>query len=340
MTPHVHGVAHVDVEQGVVVDHVVEGRIDPFGLHLAPRGVGASLEAALHPLLERFEAVHLVAAHVPLCCGARRHDVGLVARVGEDAVDALVGPDVLAQRSDSVVAEHRRIEGVAAPVRRGSCVCRLAVVGHVQLLDGDRMERAQVAVGRMHHHRQVDVVEGAAADHELLAAAALFGGRAQDGDPSPEGLGDLRHGDARAEPRGADDVVPARMADAGERVIFAEHCHRRAVFGADAGVERGRDVVGATRHVDAVVFQHAGQGFVGVVLLEVELGVGVNRVREIEQRRREALDLGTNDVFRVCSVHASEVTPPQLRPSAQPLTWPAGTANGPRRGSGSAACSG
>ncbi|GAA1177155.1 hypothetical protein GCM10009584_18290 [Ornithinimicrobium humiphilum] len=40
-----------------------------------------------------------------------------------------------------------------------------------------------VAVG-VHHDRGVDVVEGAAAGHELLAGVALLGGRAEEHDPA------------------------------------------------------------------------------------------------------------------------------------------------------------
>ena len=49
--------------------------------------------------------------------GAGRDDVGLVAAVGEDAVDALVRADVLAQGGDVHVAEHGGVEGVAALLR-------------------------------------------------------------------------------------------------------------------------------------------------------------------------------------------------------------------------------
>ena len=54
------------------------------------------------------------------------HDVRLLPRLEEDAVDALVGQDVLPQGGDVEVAEHRGVEGVAAAVREGGRVGGLA----------------------------------------------------------------------------------------------------------------------------------------------------------------------------------------------------------------------
>ena len=56
------------------------------------------------------------------------HDVRLVAGVGEDAVDALVGQDVLAQGGDVHVAEHGGVERVAPLVRERGGVGGLALV--------------------------------------------------------------------------------------------------------------------------------------------------------------------------------------------------------------------
>ena len=112
--------------------------------------------------------------------------VGLVAAAGKDPVDRFLRTDVLTERSDGVVAEHGSIEGVQAHV--GSGVGGTAGALHVELLNGDRVHGAKVAVGRMDHHRQVDVVEGAPADHELLAATPLFGGCAEDCDTTTERL--------------------------------------------------------------------------------------------------------------------------------------------------------
>ena len=55
-------------------------------------------------------------------------DVGLVAGLGEHAVDTLVVAHVLAQGRHRVVAEHGGVEGVASPVREGGGVGALAEV--------------------------------------------------------------------------------------------------------------------------------------------------------------------------------------------------------------------
>ena len=61
-----------------------------------------------------------------------------------------------------------------------------------------------------------------------LAAAALLGRRAEDDDPAAELLGQARRGEPGAEAGGGDDVVPAGVADAGQRVVLAQHGDGRA----------------------------------------------------------------------------------------------------------------
>ena len=87
---------------------------------------------------------------------------------------------------------------------------------------------AQVGAGGVDHHRRVDAVERALLGHEDLAAAALLGRRAEDDDPAAELVGERGGGQPGAEPGGADDVVPAGVADAGQGVVLAQHGDRRA----------------------------------------------------------------------------------------------------------------
>lgn len=80
----------------------------------------------------------------------------------------------------------------------------------------------------MDHHGGVDPVERPGAGEEFLAGAVLLGGRAEQ---HGRAAGPLQDGDQReegADGRGADDVVPAAVTDAGQRVVLGQHRHGRA----------------------------------------------------------------------------------------------------------------
>jgi hypothetical protein len=66
----------------------------------------------------------------------------------------------------------------------------------------------------MHQHGRGGAVEGAAAGEHELAAAALLGRGAEHGDPPAERLRQPRQGEAGAEARRRDHVVPAGVPDA------------------------------------------------------------------------------------------------------------------------------
>jgi hypothetical protein len=65
------------------------------------------------------------------------------------------------------------------------------------------------------HEGGVDVIERAPLGHEHLAATTLLGGVPEHDDRPAQLLGERRRGDAGADPGGADDVVPAGVADPG-----------------------------------------------------------------------------------------------------------------------------
>jgi hypothetical protein len=218
------------------------------------------------------------------------------------SVDALVGPDVLAQRGDVAVAEHGGVERVAALVGCGGGVGRPTVVLHVDRVDGDRLHPPQVVVGRVHHHGGVDRVEGAAADHELLAATALLGRRPQDGEGAAQRLGDGGRRQPGTESGRGDDVVAAGVADPGKGVVLAAHGDGGTV-GTDAGVEGGGHVVRAPFDGEAFVVQHPGEQLVGMVLLEAQLRALVDAMRHVEQGRGEPFDLPADPLLGLGHVH-------------------------------------
>ena len=105
--------------------------------------------------------------------------------------------------------------------------------------------RDQVVTGGVDHHGGVDALEGAPLGEEHLAAAALLGRRAEHDHPAAELVGERGRGEPGAEPGGADDVVPAGVADLREGVVLAEHRDGRAV-GAGPGDEGGVEAEGAS----------------------------------------------------------------------------------------------
>ena len=66
----------------------------------------------------------------------------------------------------------------------------------------------------------------------------------------PASLGDSRRGEAGTEPGGGDDVVAARVTDAGQRVVLAEHGDVEALL-ADRRLERRVDAVGMRRRASS-----------------------------------------------------------------------------------------
>ncbi|MEZ5322673.1 MAG: hypothetical protein R2698_11495 [Microthrixaceae bacterium] len=96
--------------------------------------------------------------------------------MGDDAVNALAGSDVLAERADVEVSEHGRVQSVPAQVWCGGGMCGQTRVLDVQLLHGDRVECGEVRIRGVHHHRHVHPFEGAGPDHRDLAAAPSSAG--------------------------------------------------------------------------------------------------------------------------------------------------------------------
>ena len=92
-----------------------------------------------------------------------------------DAVHLVAGPQLLAEQADRDLGDGHRVSRVHAQVRRERGVRLAAGVLHVHVRDG-RDARVQVLIrGRVHHHRGVHAVEGAAFEEQNLAAATLLG---------------------------------------------------------------------------------------------------------------------------------------------------------------------
>ena len=257
--------------------------IRPLEFHPASGRLCAGLETRLHAGLEAGEVRLVLGAHVELANGAFRHDVGRLAALGDDAVDAFRVLDVLAQVGNALVGEQQPVEGVQAPVRHGGGVGCFAVIGGPHLGDADAGHGRQVDAGGMHHQRRIHTVERAGARHHFLAAALLLRRCAEKRDGAGQLILHVVQGERRAQGGGGDEVVATGVADAGQGVVLGQHGDVAAT-GAETRLKGRRQTVGAAlggqaKALGGVREQGAGAGFV-----EGELRVGVDVVGDSQQR--------------------------------------------------------
>ena len=221
--------------------------------------------------------------------------------MGEDPVDPLGRPDVLPERGDVVVAEHRRVERVAATIRERRGVSGLPVVLDPHLRDRDDLHAAQIGARGMDHHRCVDVVERSRVGELDLAAPTLLRGRAEDDDAAADLVGHRGGGDPGTDARAGDDVVPACVTDAGQRVVLAQHGDR-GPRRAGPCLKGGVDAARTTLDRQPFALEQPAQQVVGEVLLVVELGVLVDLVRRVDQHVSPLADLVGQSLFHRCQV--------------------------------------
>ena len=114
-----------------------------------------------------------------------------------------------------------------------------------------RGEGEEIAVEGMEHHGGVDAGEGPGLEELDLAPAALLGGRADELDRPDDGVALPRQGEEGAERPRRDEVVPAGVADLGQRVVLGEDGDPRPRAAADAGADRGVD---AQNSINIIIF--------------------------------------------------------------------------------------
>ena len=181
-------------------------------------------------------------------------------------------------RVDEPERIHARDERVLAEMRGSRRVGRLA--REAERVRAHREERVHedVAVERVKHHRRVDVLERAGANELDLPAATLHGGPAgEDHHAPPERSG---RPDERTYRRGRDEVVAARMSDVRERVVLREHRHAWPLPFPCNRSKRGRHPCEASLHFESGMLEVGGQRARGLVLLEAQLGLGVDGASE------------------------------------------------------------
>ena len=188
--------------------------------------------------------------------------------------DAVVRGDLLAQQPDGDLAQHSGVCGVHTMMRGGGRVCglpgeRRLVPAHGLGAGACRVVRDAVLDG-MDHQRQADAVERSPFQHEGLAAAVLLGGRSdglqRDAQLVHVGLQGKGRGDGRARYQ----VVPARVSDVGERVIFDAQGHGEFAAAGARG-EGGGEATGPAFNLEPSVGQQSRCRFGRAELLEGDL---------------------------------------------------------------------
>ncbi len=141
----------------------------------------------------------------------------------------------------------------------------------------------------MDHHRRVYTVEDAGIEHGDLAAAALFGRRADDPHRESEILGAAQERDAGPHRRGGDQIVAAGVTDFGQRVVLsadAEDHRARARLGDEGGFHPGR----AASNLEAGLGQRLCRPRAGPLLFEGQLGVVVDGAAELDKGVQPGVD--------------------------------------------------
>ena len=156
-----------------------------------------------------------------------RHDVGCVTPLGDDAVNAIGGLDVLAQQTNTHLGHGDGIGGVDAILRKRRSMSGFAVIVHIEMAHREAVHPVRFAGRRVHHHGGMNTVEHAGVEHHDLAAAPFFGGGSKYRDGDPEVVRQCRQCQPRPHRRRCDDVVPAGMTDSRQGVVL----------GADADVQ-------------------------------------------------------------------------------------------------------
>jgi hypothetical protein len=216
------GVAPVDCGHLVVVD---DFRVRPIASRDTQRRAGgqrAGLEAPLDAAAQPFQPFDGFRADRVTGRCARRDDVGGIAAVGDDAMDAIVRVEVLPQQPDGRLRNRQRVGGVDALLRKRRRVGSFTGVVDVEGCRGGEPWRDHVEGRRMNHQRQVELVERAALEHQDLSAgvADLFGRSAENVHGQIERVGDGGQPDCRADGGRRDDVVAAGVPDAGQAVVL------------------------------------------------------------------------------------------------------------------------
>ena len=200
-------------------------------------------------------------------------------------MDPDVGRQLLAQEADGVVHLQKRVQRICA-VPGGAGVGGLPPELDVHRRAGQRLARQAMLVrSGMDAQRGVHVVQEALAHEAALGAAvlaALLAGGAVHAGLAADLLDHVLERGARQRGGGAEDVVAAAVAEAGQRVILGqEHDHRAGLVGLVVCGEAGAVPGHVHLHVEALGGQLAREALAGVEFVIADLGMGVDVQRDL-----------------------------------------------------------
>ena len=142
-------------------------------------------------------------------------------------MDPFLGPDVLPERCDVHITENGGIESIPTLPWMSRSMCGLAGEHRVQPVEGDGVHGQEIRIGRVHHHRSIDLIKCPSLDHVDLASAPFLSRRTEHGDPAAGSVGEGCGGETCSETCGGDDVVAAGVTESGKGVVLEQHCNIR-----------------------------------------------------------------------------------------------------------------
>src|SRR5262249_12295598 len=116
-----------------------------------------------------------------------------------------------------------------------------------------------------------------------LPASALLGGRTDDREGDAELVGERREREPRARRGRRNDVVPARVTDARQRVVLRTDREMQRTR-SRARDERGVEITDAGLDREPAVREYRGRPRARLRLLEAQLGTGVDAMAQIDER--------------------------------------------------------
>ena len=196
---------------------------------------------------------------------------------------------LLAQEADGHLCDRQGVLRIDPFPGRGRCVGLASAEVDVVVGHGEAGGRQALGRPGVHHHGGVDAGEGAAFEHEDLAAAALLGGGAEHADGEPELVGHGGQGQPGPDRGGGDDVVTAGVADVGQGVVFGAHGHDELAV-TSPGLERRRQVVDAFVHWSPPARRASATARAEVVSPKQSSGVAVDRMAQRDELVEVSVD--------------------------------------------------